>query len=131
MFLWLCYHSSKLNLTTVRKSPENELVVRFLIGWILKTENVVLLLFQFELKMAVHATSTKKKFCKVNNFWYFLRVNFLLMYFQEELASFLSAQKPVMVTSHGDPDFSKLVNLCPVKTFSLISTPGRLSWKLK
>ena len=32
-----------------------------------------------------------------------------------------------MLTSHGDIDFSKLVNLCPVKTFSLISTPGKLA----
>ena len=28
-----------------------------------------------------------------------------------------------MVTPHADTDFSKLVNLCPVKKFSLISTP--------
>ena len=28
LFLWLCYHSSKLNLTTVIKSPANKVVVR-------------------------------------------------------------------------------------------------------
>ena len=28
-----------------------------------------------------------------------------------------------MVARHGDTDFSKLVNLCPVKKFSLISIP--------
>ena len=32
-----------------------------------------------------------------------------------------------MVTLYGDSDFSKLVNFCPVKTFSLISTSGL--WK--
>ena len=29
-----------------------------------------------------------------------------------------------MVTSHRDTDFSKLLNLCPIKKFSLFSTPA-------
>ena len=34
-----------------------------------------------------------------------------------------------MVTSYENSDFNKLVNLCPVKTFSRISTPGEhLIW---
>ena len=47
LFLWLCSHCSKLNLTTVRKSPANEVVVgllSFLIAWILGTVNMVLLI---------------------------------------------------------------------------------------
>ena len=57
---------SKLNLTTVRKSPANKVVVEllcFLIVWILDTANIVFL-FQFELKMAVQAAQTKRKFLK-------------------------------------------------------------------
>ena len=56
---------------------------------------MVLLFFQFKLKMAVDAARTKKKICKVNNFYTFLRrVNFILMFFQEEVASLLSLAKP-------------------------------------
>ena len=57
---------------------------------------MVLLFFQFELKMTVHAVRTKKK-KSVNwtTFDTFLgRVNFILMFFQEELASLLSTGKP-------------------------------------
>ena len=37
----------------------------------------------------------RKTICEVNNFDTFLiRVNFILMFFQEELASFISARKP-------------------------------------
>ena len=51
----------------------------------------------------------RKKSVKRTTFDTFLRrVNFILMFIQEELASFLSA--------------GKLVNLCPVKKFSLILT---------
>ena len=42
--------------------------------------------FQFKLKMAVHAARMKEKMCQVNSFWYFLKKNFTLMFFQEELA---------------------------------------------
>ena len=55
-----------MNLTTVRKSPGNKVVVellRFLIVSILDTANIVFL-FQFELKMAVQAAQTKRKFLK-------------------------------------------------------------------
>ena len=53
-----------MNLTTVRKSPGNEVVIellRFPIVSILDTANIVLL-FQFKLKMAVQAAQTKRKF---------------------------------------------------------------------
>ena len=58
--------------TTVRKCPTNEAVVgllSFLIVWILDTINMVLLFFQFELKMVVYAALMKKKICDMNNFW--------------------------------------------------------------
>ena len=45
-FFELFYHSSKLNLTGVRKSPTNKVVVgllSFLIVWILDTNNMALL----------------------------------------------------------------------------------------
>ena len=65
-----------MNLTTVRKSPANKVVVEllsFFIVWILDTVNMVLLFFQFEHKMAAHAALTKEKIDEVNNFWYFLK----------------------------------------------------------
>ena len=34
---------------------------------------MVLLFFQFKIKMAVHATLSKKKICEVNNLWYFFK----------------------------------------------------------
>ena len=34
---------------------------------------MVLLFFQFEHKMAVHAALTKEKIDEVNNFWYFFK----------------------------------------------------------
>ena len=59
-----------------------------------------------------------------------------MIFFQEELASLLShfpamykAKKsnfPLSVNHGHYTDFSKLVNLCPVKHFSLISTPGHV-----
>ena len=64
LFLWLCYQSMKLNLTTVRKNLVNEVVtglLNFLIVWILDTVNMVLLFFQVELKMDVHIKITTKK----------------------------------------------------------------------
>ena len=49
---------------------------------------MVLLFFQFDLKMAVHAALTKKKIYEVKTFDTFLRrVNFILMFLQEELGS--------------------------------------------
>ena len=68
----LCNHWSKLKVTTVRKCPANEAIVgllSFLIVWILDTINMVLLFFQFGLKMVVYAALMKKKTCEVNNFW--------------------------------------------------------------
>ena len=72
LLFWLCYHSSKLNLTTVRKNPVNKFVVgllSFIVVWILDT--VIVLFFQFELQMAVHIAFTEKKVCEGNNFWCF------------------------------------------------------------
>ena len=87
-----------MNQTAVRNHPANEVVVgllSFLIVGILDTVNIVLLFFQLELKMAVHAARTKRKFLKWTTFDTFLRkVNFIFMFFQEELASLVSAGKP-------------------------------------
>ena len=69
--LFIYYDLSKLNLTTVRNSTVNEVVVgllSFLIVRILDTINMVLLFFQFELKMAVHAAPTKRKFLNWTTF---------------------------------------------------------------
>ena len=41
--------------------------------------------------MAVHAARVKKKICEVNNF--LRRVNFILKFFQEQLASLTGAEK--------------------------------------
>ena len=81
--LWLCYHSNKLNLTTVRKSTAKEVVVgllSFLIVWISDAVNMVL---------------RTKKCVKWRTFDDFLKgVNSILMFFQEKLASLLSKGKP-------------------------------------
>ena len=60
----------------IRESPAIEVVVgllSFLIVWILDTINMVLLFFQFELKITVHAALMKKNIYEVNNIWYFLK----------------------------------------------------------
>ena len=73
----------------IKKGPMNNAVVglNFLIVWILCTINM-LLFFQFELKMAVHAALMKKKSVMWTTFDAFLRKISFLMFFQEELASF-------------------------------------------
>ena len=66
----------KLNLTTVRKNLVNEVVswlLSFLIVWILDTVNMVLLFFQFELKMAVHIKITTEKIFEMTNSWCFFK----------------------------------------------------------
>ena len=87
-----------MNLIAVSKSPAYEIVVeclRFLTVWISDTVNMVLSFFQFDLRMAVHAARTNSEIYEVNNFWYFLRkVNFIFIFFQEELASILRAGNP-------------------------------------
>ena len=68
-----------------------------------------------------------KKSVKGTTFDTFLRrVNFILTFFPEKLASLLSARNPkakksknfpitlTMVTRQRGTDFSKLVNLCPI-----------------
>ena len=83
----------------VRKSPANKVVVGlliFLIVWILDKVNCIIIFsIQKIAENVVHAACLKKKICEVNNFWYFLRrVNFILMFFKEDLDSLLSAGKP-------------------------------------
>ena len=77
-----------------KNSSANEVVVgllSFLIVRILDTINMVLLFFQLKLKVAVHAARTRRKFLKWATFDNFLRkVDFIFMFFQEELASFVS-----------------------------------------
>ena len=55
---------------------------------------MVLLFFQFKLKMTVHAAHTKRKVLKSKTFDTFLRkVDLVFMFFQEELASLVSLEK--------------------------------------
>ena len=63
----------------IKNGPVNKAVVglNFLIVWILDTINMVLLFFQFELKIAVHAALMKKNICEVNNFWCIFKKNFI------------------------------------------------------
>ena len=79
----------------IKKGPMNNAVVglNFLIVWILCTINM-LLFFQFELKMAVHAALMKKKSVMWTTFDAFLRKISFLMFLQEELASLLSTGRP-------------------------------------
>ena len=79
----------------IKMGPMNNAVVglNFLIVWILCTINM-LLFFQFELKMAVHAALMKKKSVMWTTFDAFLRKISFLMFFQEELASILSTGRP-------------------------------------
>ena len=73
----------QLNLTTVREIPENVVVLgllSFLIVWILDIVMMLLLFFQFKIKMAVHAAGKKE------NIWttfdtFEIRVYFILMFF--------------------------------------------------
>ena len=68
--LWLCHLSSKLNLTTVRKNPTNQAVVRLLscfIVWISDTANMVLLYSQFWIQNGC-TCCTNEKICEVNFF---------------------------------------------------------------
>ena len=98
LFLWQCYHSSKLRLTKARKSPANEIVVgllSFLIVWISDTVNMVLLFFQFEFDMVLHAARTRWKICELNNFWYIFNKSWFHFHvFQQDLASLWSTRKP-------------------------------------
>ena len=68
--------------------------LNFLIVWILDTINMLLLFFQFDLKMAVHAALMKKISVKWTTFNAFLRKISFLMFLQEELASLLSTERP-------------------------------------
>ena len=137
----MCYDLSKLNLTALRNSPANEVVVgllSFLIVRTLDTINMVLLFFQFKLKIAVHTASTTRKLLTWTTFDTFFvfsrRVSFpykcrkAILWWSRKL---ISQKFPLLWTmiTHRDTDFSKLVHLCLVKKFSLIrpleSFPGR------
>ena len=61
-------------------------IISFLTAWILDTENM-LLFHRFEMKIAVSV-----KWATFDNF--LRKVNFILIFFQEELASLLSMGKP-------------------------------------
>ena len=53
------------------------------------------IIFQFKLKMTVHAAHIKRKFLKSKTFDTFLRkVDLIFMFLQEELASLVSLGKP-------------------------------------
>ena len=98
-FIFMCMLSLKqVESDNNKKEPANQVVVvlsSFLIVWISDTVNMALLFFQFKLKMAVHTTLTKKKIYEVNNFdTFFRRVNLILMFLQEELASLKNPGKP-------------------------------------
>ena len=139
--LFICYDLSKLNLTTLRNSPANEVVVgllSFLIVRTLDTINMVLLFFQFKLKIAVHTACTTRKLLTWTTFDTFFvfsrRVSFpykcrkAILWWSRKL---ISQKFPLLWTmvTHRDTDFSKLVHLCLVKTFFPYSTPGIISWK--
>ena len=72
----------------IKNGPTNKAVVglNFLIVWILDTINMLLLFFQFELKMAVHAALMKKKICDVNNFWCIFKKNFIFDVFSRRVS---------------------------------------------
>ena len=54
--------------------------------------------FQCEPKIAVHTARMKKKNCEFSNFWcFFNKSNSILRFFQEELASLLSAGNPFSI----------------------------------
>ena len=116
IFLWVCYHSSKLNLTMIRQSSVNKVVVRLLSSvtvWILDTIDTILSFFSIQTQNGYTHCTHKEKTYEVSNFWYFLRrVNFILMFLQGELASLLNAGKT----------FSSNLEGLKVKTFSLTWT---------
>ena len=82
--------------------------------------------------MAAHAARTNIKMCEVSNFWYFFkkssfhvfsrRVNFPFKCGKASFRWSRSSVISIFLTPHRDIDFSKLVHLCLVKIFSLIST---------
>ena len=93
LFLWLC-HQVKSNYT------KNEPCKRDC-SWMISFFNYLDfgyckygIFFQLVLKMAVHAAPTREKICEVNNFWYFFKKScFILMFFQEGLASWQSRRQ--------------------------------------
>ena len=87
--LWLCHHSTNLNVNSIRKIPVNEVVVgllSFLIVSMVDTLNMVLF-FQFMLKMDVHAAHMREKICEEQFLIPFLRrVSFILMFFSRRVS---------------------------------------------
>ena len=67
--------SNKLNVDTVRDNPGNEVAVEILsfpIVWISDIINMLLLFFEFELKMAV-CTRRMQEGKHLNNIWHFFK----------------------------------------------------------
>ena len=109
-------------------------LLSFLIVWIFDAVDMVLF-FQF----AVHAALMKKKICEVNDFQcFFKKGSFHFVFFSRKISFPFKCRKAIfqrfrrlknqkfpLHMNHGhNTDFSKLVNLCPVKTFSLSLTPA-------
>ena len=68
--LWLCYHSNKLNLTMVRETLANKVVVgllSFLIVWISDTINMLLLFFSIQTQNECTCCMQEGK--HLNNIW--------------------------------------------------------------
>ena len=143
--LWLSYNSNKSNLTTVRDPCKwgCSWIIKFLIVWISDIVNMLLLFFQLlEFKMVV-ATCCMQEGKHLNNIWHFLKKNlfhfdvFSRITFPFECGKAISwwskslkCQKKVM--PQGDyTNFSKLVNWCPVKKFSLILTTVAINFSEK
>ena len=115
-----CYHSNKLDLTTVRETPVIKVVVwllSFLTVWISDNVNMLLLFLQFKLKMVVDA-ACKKENIRTTFDTFLRRVTFLLMFFSRVTFPFkcgkaiswwyrkLRSKKKF--TPQGNTDFSKL-----------------------
>ena len=87
----------------VENGRVNKAVVglNFLIVWILDTINMVLLFFQFELKIAVHAAFMKKNICEVNNFWCIFKKNFIFDVFARRVSFPLKYGKAIFWRSRS------------------------------
>ena len=79
----------------VKETSASEIVVglsSFLIFWILDTVSMVLLFFQFKIKMAVYAVCKKENICTTFD-TILRRFSFILMFFQD-LTFLLSVGNP-------------------------------------
>ena len=67
----------------------------FLIILILKTVNMSFIIFSIQTQNGRTLCMHKEKICEENNFCLFFKVNFILIFFQLRLASFVNAGKPL------------------------------------